>query len=53
MPVLRLMEPGDVEPDIRQTMEMYQGWLGDSVYSQFMAHMPELFRKSTSLIWRV
>ena len=45
MPVLPLMEPKDMEPDIRQTMEMYQEWIGDSVYSQFMAHVPELFRK--------
>ena len=45
MPVLPLMEPKDMEPDIRQTMEMYQEWIGDSVYSQFLAHVPEIFRK--------
>jgi hypothetical protein len=45
MPVLPLVPPEKMEPDIRQTMEMYQEWIGDSVYSQFMAHVPEIFRK--------
>lgn len=45
MPILPLVQPRDMEPDIRQMMESYQEWIGDSVYSQFMAHVPEIFRK--------
>lgn len=45
MTLLPLVDPKNMEPDIRQTMETYQAWIGDSVYAQFMANVPEIFRK--------
>lgn len=44
MPVLPLVDPKDMEPDIRQAMEMYEAWIGDSIYAQFLANVPEIFR---------
>ena len=45
MPVLPLVKPEDMEPDIREAMNMFQDWIGDSIYSQFMANVPDIFRK--------
>ena len=44
MPLLPLVDPKDMEPDIRQAMEMFDEWIGDTVYAQFMANVPEIFR---------
>jgi alkylhydroperoxidase family enzyme len=45
MTLLPLVDPKNMEPDIRQTMETYQNWVGDTVYAQFMANVPDIFRK--------
>lgn len=45
MPVLPLVDRRDMEPDIRQATEMFEAWIGDSVFAQFLANVPDIFRK--------
>jgi alkylhydroperoxidase family enzyme len=45
MPVFPLKDPEAMAPEIRQMMEEYDAWIGDTVYARFMAHNPDVFKK--------
>ncbi len=45
MPVITLKETNSLPPEIKQLVETYDAWVGDTVFARFMAHCPEIFLK--------
>jgi len=45
MPVISLKDPATLDPEMRQMVETYDQWIGDTVYARVMAHYPELFKR--------
>ena len=45
MPILPLVDLSKLDPQMRQMVEAYDAWIGDTVYARFMAHNPDVFQK--------
>ncbi len=45
MPVIPLKKVEELDPEMAQLVEVFDQWIGDTVYARFMAHNPPLFKK--------
>ena len=44
MPAVTLKNVDELPEDIREIVETYDAWIGDTVFARVMAHIPEPFK---------
>ncbi len=49
MTLVKLMDPADMSPDLRQYMDGYREMVGDTAFSRMMANVPDIFVKFNDL----
>ncbi len=44
MPAVMLKKIEELSSDMREIVETYEAWIGDTVFARVMAHIPEAFK---------
>jgi hypothetical protein len=45
MPVIALKDTAALPEEIKELVNIYDAWVGDTVFARFMAHCPDIFLK--------